>query len=264
MGYSAACWPWRKPIGFPTNWRALRNWARYLLNGDFLRDFDTGPFSPPIAKRRDLRRAVVIYPEIVAGNPLAARKVVRWLLYHPGAHTGVVQYRSSDLVVAYNPAFVPDGAPATRILNVTFQIPVYLQWNYGERSGSCVLVRKGGNRCLDQHPPDATPVDDLGHKERADIFTRTQFCYSYDLYTYYSVYAALCGCTPIIVPKPGLSEQDWQPQEANRLGLAYGEAKIPWAEATRQQLQDNIVQRRRSQDATVEEFVRVTRDNVDL
>jgi hypothetical protein len=260
LGYSAALWPSWQPALLPKNWKTLRNWAGYRLKGRFLRRFDTGPFRPRLSKWRDLKHAVVIYPEIVSGNPLGGRKVARWLLYHPAAHSGVADYGSHDLIVAYNAAFAPSDLPADHILYVTYQNPSYHQWNFGQRTGSCVLLRKGAGRLQNAHPPDSVVVDDLAHEDRAAVFNRVRFCYSYDLYTYYTVYAALCGCTPVIVPQPGLSEQEWQPQESNRLGLAYGEQKIPWAEATRQQLRDHIAERREIEDATVAAFVKKARD----
>lgn len=48
---------------------------------------------------------IAIYPEVVVGNPLGARRVVRWLLNRPGRLNGgrAMQERAEDLLVAYDP-----------------------------------------------------------------------------------------------------------------------------------------------------------------
>ena len=49
--------------------------------------FDTSPsLNTPLAHKRMFNApdTVVVYPEIVPGNPMGAQNVVRWLLYKPG------------------------------------------------------------------------------------------------------------------------------------------------------------------------------------
>jgi hypothetical protein len=260
LGYRAAIWPYWKPARAPRDWRTLRMWLGYVLKGRFLKRFDTGPFKPRFARWRDLRSAAVIYPEVVAGNPLGARKVVRWLLYKPGEHTGTVDYGSHDLIVTYNHAFAESSRfRGCERLHVSYENPVYRQWNFGEREGSCFLVRKGAGRSLDQHPADAVPIDELDHEAQAEVFNQVAYCYCYDLYTYYAVYAAVCGCIPVIVPQPGLSEEEWHPEEASRLGLAYGSEKIAWAESTREELLRHLKEKRVSDDESIRQFVATAR-----
>ncbi|MDA8290900.1 MAG: hypothetical protein M0Z33_04355, partial [Actinomycetota bacterium] len=52
---------------------------------------------------------VAIYPEVVVGNPLGARRVVRWLLNRPGRLNGgrAMEEGPEDLLVAYDPQIDP-------------------------------------------------------------------------------------------------------------------------------------------------------------
>src|SRR3954469_3045856 len=47
--------------------------------------------------------SIVIYPEIVSGNPLQARKVVRWALNNPGLLGGDSSYPDEEMVFVYDP-----------------------------------------------------------------------------------------------------------------------------------------------------------------
>jgi hypothetical protein len=203
----------------------------------------------------------VIYPEVVAGNPLAAPHVVRWLLHKPGYQTGKAEFGPDDLFFCHNLAFNDAQRNSEgKILRVTFVNRVYRQTNFGPRSGAAVLVRKGSRRVHNAHPPDAIPVDDMSHSERAAVFNRVRYLYSYDPYSFFVVYAALCGCTPIVIPEPEIPEEAWQPTVERRLGIAYGMERIAWAEATREDLRKSVARSREYENEVVRSFVRTCRD----
>lgn len=266
LGYAAAVWPSWKP-GRPTaTWRSLRSWLAYFLRGLFFEKFDTGPFKLKIAGWKDLDDAVIVYPEIVTGNPLGAQRAVRWLLYSHRVGAALKNYGSDDLFFYYNEAFDDPGLHDGRdhLLRVSNSVPAYRQWNFGTRRGSCVMVRKGANRKLDLHPADAIPVDGLSHDELATIFNQVETCYCYDLYTYFSIYAAVCGCVPILAPQAGLSEDEWEPEVLNRYGLAYGQDRVEWALNTRELLLTSMKDKRSREDETVHRFAAIVRKKYDF
>lgn len=218
-----------------------------------------GPFNNPVARRRDLEGAIVVYPEVVAGNPLSADHVVRWLLHRPGYHNGESVYGEGDLFFHYQDAFT-EGAPGTsRRLTLTWVNETYRDLGFNHRSGSTYLMRKGEGRELVHDLADSVPVDELSHEERLLAFNKAKFAFSYDLYTYYSVYAAICGCVPVIVPQPGVTKEQWLPDAKDRYGLAYGLDNVEWAVGTRDKLLERLQDGRREEDAKLRDFVAACR-----
>ena len=193
-------------------------------------------FETPVATPRDLEGAIVIYPEIVNGNPLRARHVVRWLLHSPGFHTGQYKYGKGDRFFFYQKAFDdtalnPDN---DNLLKTVFvRDDIYQQRNFGSRNGSCYFLRKGKDRQIVHPLEDSILVDGLTHRELAEVFDRVDRCISYDPYTMYSHFAALCGCDSIVVPVDGVSKEEWYPDPADRYGLAYGFDDVGEARRTR-------------------------------
>jgi hypothetical protein len=62
----------------------------------------------PLWRGRNLDDAVVVYPEIVTGNPLGARRVVRWLLNRPAWFTGSpMDEHPDDLVITFDQQIAP-------------------------------------------------------------------------------------------------------------------------------------------------------------
>lgn len=196
-------------------------------------------YNTPIAQVDDIQDSIVVYPEIVSGNPLRAKRYVRWLLHEPGFHEGKASYAPGDLYFCYQEAFhkncqnMIEGGPLT-IADTLLHI--YKQTRIDERTKICYMVRKGKNR------PDLPDlhgkwvVDDLDHVELAKAFNECKICYFYDTYTAYAQYAAACGCIPIIVPIPGVTKFQWTPEEVGHLGVAYGEDDIEYAIHTRESL----------------------------
>ena len=193
-------------------------------------------FDTPIAKYSDLKDAVVVYAEIVNGNPLLSKRVVRWLLHKPGFHTGEVDYGSDELVFYYQKAFADDihDIGDDRMLKITMILDdVYKNQNLPNRSGTCYIVRKGNKRADLPDLQGELVIDGLSHEEISTIFNQVEYCVSYDPYTMYSRYAALCGYKSIIVPEKGISKTQWRPNESLRYGLAYGFDDLQYAEDTK-------------------------------
>lgn len=232
-GVSAALWPNLRPVRSQLfSLAGARAMAAHLGRGGD-RGFGRGPFPSPVADTSDVADAIVVYPETVAGNPLRARNVVRWLLHRPGFHTDAVDFGPDDLFFHYTDAFA-DPARDSRLLRVTQVSAAYRQTNGSPRRGSCYLVRKGEGP-LDRHPPGAVRVDGLDHEAMAAAFNTAEFLYTYDPYTLYTLYAALCGCPSVFLPPPGMTRADWNSGERVP-GLAFGEEEKEWARRTRPDL----------------------------
>lgn len=218
------------------------HWTRYhphesrVINGKFSNYFnymqpikledDPHHFTYQPASLEDIDDSIVIYPEIIEGNPLGAKRVVRWLLYKPGARPGTsCAFGVDELTFFYSEKYLPNGwaADPQRKLTISdWKTHTYTRTNLGNREGVCYMVRKGVDLPLDYHPVDAMRVDDISHADLSAVFNRCKQFISYDAFSAYSTYAALCGCDSIVVPRPELSLEDWRKSYPYGDGVAYG------------------------------------------
>jgi hypothetical protein len=188
-----------------------------------------------------IANSVVIYPEVVEGNPLGAASVIRWLLNKPGLITGNVAFNPMDNFFYWDGIYLDNNSTLSVIGKLRLQLSStehYKNKHYQNRKGSCFIIRKGYNRVLDKHPSDSICLDNLSHKQISEIFNSTEYFYCYDLHTAYIKFSILCGCTPIVVPVAGLSEAEWHPDVTQRYGVAYGHEKIQWAKDTAHLIHD--------------------------
>ncbi len=188
------------------------------------------------------KNTVVVYPEVVYGNFLKARHVVRWLLYK-NRYEGVEgAFGPDDLVVCYRQIFNdwnlnPEGY---EVRLAHFDTQMYRQYNFGERAEKCYLLRKGRSRADLPETFDG-PVIDYGmyEKDVVEILNSHKYCYLYDTQTFYAKIAAVCGCIPVVVPEPGKTRADYVgPTDPQVFGVAYGdsEEEIRYALETRDTL----------------------------
>lgn len=266
QGHIALIWQKPKPSAHELKnargWVKLVKWMKLLAGNVVKRRRSSPPHGLPLARNRDLDDAIIIYPEITDGNPLGAQRVVRWFLQKPGSHTGNLNFGSRDLFFYYNKHFNDwDLNPhPDRHLRVThLKSDVYRKINHGIRTGQCYIVKKGKNRLLDYHDEGAIKVDGLSHEEISYIFNKCEYFVSYDLYTMYSRYAAMCGCIPVVVPQEGLIKEDWRPEVEIRYGIAYGWQDISWARQTRSSLLTYLAEKEDRETESVRNFVRITR-----
>jgi hypothetical protein len=258
LGYRASIWPAGRP-GSPFRPQP-RATIGYLRRGG-ARGFDPSPHRNPIASRADLDGAIIVYPEVIGGNPLGGDRVVRWFLNKPGFFFPKVRYGPDDafffFIAAFNdPAINPNPA---NLLRVMYLHPAYRRINAGPREGACYIVRKGAGRSLNRHPPGAVAIDAMDHEEKAATFNRCTTLYSYDPYTFYTFYAAICGCVPIVVPIKGVSKSEWAGEAELELGHAYGDekAEVEWAMATRGAMLEALDRRFDEDNKLVHRFVAV-------
>lgn len=186
----------------------------------------------------DKKNAVMIYPEIIWGNPLGMENVVRWLLYHHRYYEGKDTYSPDDCFIAYRSVFNDEKLnPEKTILHLNyFDSDLYRNYNPGPREGNCYILRKGRNR-KDLPAEFDGPVfdDNMSDEEFVKILNRCKYCYIYDTQTFYGAIAAVCGCIPVVILEPGKTVSDYLSADEKHYGVAYGNTpeQIEYALSTR-------------------------------
>ena len=80
-------------------------------------------------------------------------------------------------------------------------------------------------------------------------------CISYDMYTMYSGYAAICGCISVVVPEKDLSKEEWRPEEERRNGIAYGFDDLEHAKETSSKVLPLFQKREQESKESVRSFI---------
>ncbi len=260
---------------------ALKAWIRWHLTQKKRPLHTSADLSTPILSDLKIVRRnpnwIVIYPETVFGNPLLGQNVVRWLLHHPGILNGTFAFSKNELHIRYSDWVQPVESP---ILNVAAsRLVVYARpqcYTMGlqesERTGTAYCLRKGKGREIVHSLDGSILIDGLPHQQVAEILKRVKTFISYDLYTSYSEFAAICGCDSVVVPDTNLSEEQWHSNESERWGIAYGFDKLPWARQTVTLLWERLKIFESESEKNVENFVSLchrifhfsTTSNVDL
>lgn len=215
-------------------------------------------FNTPIASIGSKKNSIVVYPEIISGNPLRGRKVVHWLLHKPGFHTGLIQYGSGDLAFYFQEAFNEhnlDLKIGAELQVVYPRTDIYKKTNFGKRSGTCHILRKGKGRQMLHDLNNSTLIDDLSHEQIAKIFNQMERLISYDMYSLYSQYAAVCGCISIVVPEDEVDTKTWQPIEELRYGVSYGFDDIEWATKTQEKVAEYLSSQESNSSQSVRGFI---------
>jgi hypothetical protein len=220
----------------------------------------------PVATKAQLTpNTVVVYPELVLGNPLKARHVARWLLYTPGKRH---PYSFGDDEMFFRVdefADLPEVTGGATDLFLWAVNRTYRNEQRPGRKGACFIVRKGDK--LPRHPltSDAIQIDGMSHAEINDVFNNCEVFYSYDDATMYTQYAAVCGCLSVVLPSGDTSRDGMLANHMlGRYGIAYGldEASIAHARATQHKVIDLLIEREREGERSVDHFIEKTKSVV--
>lgn len=206
------------------------------------------------------RKTIVLYPEICYGNPLRAKKVIRWLLFHNRFPDDVNAYGKDDLFFCFREFFNDFNLnPECRVLKLNnFDYELYRQTNFNERSGKCYMIRKGKDRTDLPQKFDGPVLDNLPEWKIVECFNKYKYCYFYDTQSFYSSIASICGCIPIIVLEKGKSKKDYLKNGDHSYGRAYGDSseEISYAKETRENLIKTIDDFKIKNNINLENFIK--------
>jgi hypothetical protein len=209
--------------------------------------------------KNDIQDSIVIYPEIISGNPLNAKKVIRWILCELGSNCDRNIYKTWDKndIIYFYATFNPKISVSKYLFCIDLDKSI-INYNKNERKKDCFEIRKSHKFHKNLkfiHPKDSYEIKNLPLKERIKIFNNHRYYYCYDPYCGNIIVAGLCGCIPIIVPIENISKKDWtktlpsinylnENKKDYLYGFAYGIEDIEYAKNTNNLIyeeQNNII-----------------------
>lgn len=141
---------------------------------------------------------IIIYPEVIYGNPLGFRNVVRYVLNVPGFLAGDKEYHDSELVFSWNKSYL-DNVPLLKFDLIDTSL---FYKTDEEKDICCFFVHKGG-KCRDiPELKDCTEITMTWpetREELAALLRRTKILYSYDDNSSLLEEAHFCGSDVKIV-----------------------------------------------------------------
>jgi len=193
----------------------------------------------------DPKNSIVVYPEIISGNPLLAKGVVRWILYTPGMlGRPPLAPAPDDIVVYYAQRFLPSAGPLGQLCVFELQDE---RFNFVEenvsRTGGCFLNRKGSNRPRIPETAKCVEIKNTNLDSIIPIFRSKKVFYSYDIATVTSLHAAMCGCISVVVPDKNITAAQYRRElPMFKYGVAYGvdDEEINYAIATQHLVKDHL------------------------
>jgi len=171
---------------------------------------------------------IVVYPEVLTGNPLQADVVVRYLANFPGALGGPTEFDASDVLFSYSSLIASRvGFPDNVLMPPVIDTGIF---NPGpqplDRRGCCAYFGKYvdyykatpfglPDNCAIITRTSPTPA------QMADIFRRSEALYCFED-TAVALEATLCGCPVICMPNEHFKRLI-AGEELGTDGLAWGD-----------------------------------------
>jgi hypothetical protein len=147
--------------------------------------------------------AIVVYPDVIRGNPLGAKRVVRYMLYFPPHYYGSDRIAASELPIIYDEWLFDSVAahcdqPPERIQII--RLPSIEPGLFHVEQKTVEAVFYAGKGAAD--PPDGSVVvtrDTHSREAAAALLRRAKRFYTPDTSCAMSVEAQLCGCESYVL-----------------------------------------------------------------
>ena len=248
--------------------RKILSLAAYIATYAKLRKFRLNPqLITPVTWSFDKNESIVIYPEVIKNNPLKAINIVRWLLYKIKIDDPLMR-NGNDIFFYYQEAYCPENNGKINIagkLQVLHTLTdIYFNKKNNHRHGICYAKRKGANKKIIHDEKNSVLIDNLSHKDIAEVFNSCETFISYDSYTLFSQYAAICGCTSIVVADANVTREEWQPIKEISYGVAYGFEDIEWAKYTRSLTKNYLLEQEEKSNRSIVDFIKICQEHFKL
>jgi len=163
-------------------------------------------------------QSVVIYPEVVMGNPLKAQKIIRWVMNDPGLLGGDTVYPLEEMVFVYDAQKLPIASIAAgetlgpeRVIWFGLIDPEAIYPDPSiPKTHSLSFTHKG--QALQKKFPLPTGIHTIpletvakNMKGLGDNLRRCKTLYSYDHYSNVLREAVISGCEVLVVSQ----DRDW-------------------------------------------------------
>lgn len=207
----------------------------------------------------------IIYPEIIWGNPMNFKNVIRWILFNPNVFGNTSTWGQDDLKYKFCEYFKSnehDHEEGYLRIN-DYKLDIFVNKNLENRNIDCHLLRKfmGTYPILYKENSKSLDGNIYSMQELADIFNNTNNFICYDNATYYSIMAALCGATSIIIPDNNINmprEEFMHKFPIFKYGVAYGMDDIEWANSTKHLVRDYLLELDKESDKWLDMFIENT------
>ena len=146
---------------------------------------------------------IVIYPEIITGNPLGGKRIVRYLLNKEGAIGGnSMEASEKDFILSFSKSFQDDAnaylikLSENSIFNCENSKPT------ADRTLDLTYIGKGNNydQCfVVKNTLEITRLWPQSRQELAILFKQTRFFYTWDAISQTNIDALFCGAAPVFL-----------------------------------------------------------------
>lgn len=202
--------------------------AKLVLMGGGVPPHTNPKFNTPCLLKQEnqyLDESIVIYPEVISGNPLGAKNVVRYILNREGYINGQsMDSEENDFILSYSRAFVK--------AHQTLFIPVIdlNEFRFEEdsvRDQNMLWIGKGKVEDLSGVPKGLVGITSNWPETPRDMavnFKRTKFLYSFDFMSSINIEAVMCGAVTVLFGKDKWGRKDLEFFELGVGGFAFGDS----------------------------------------
>lgn len=253
--------------------------AKVVLYNDISKVFFTGdgqsPWGIETIDAKDIDKdGVVVYPEIVDGNPLGVKTVARILLNKVNTfHKANID--SSEIRFAFTKAFLMDDMTERDVFYIpTVETDLFKSDGSEDRTNKLVyfgksatmrwnseLIEKTKHLWADAIEIKRGPQDRFPNtrEKLAELMRSGYILYTYDDTTAIIMEAAMCGC-PVIVMTDRITEKEFNERALFMDGIGFGEEQKEHAEKTVKRAYKESLRQIKTFDKNLTKFINRTQN----